>query len=170
MHYKILQPPNILSITVFFWSIKYLVSKEALYYKGKNVYMSKTYHEYDIVDIVTISTKFCRYRYKHTVTISSISSISLRYRQSFVDIDTSTLWRYRRYRYVIDTYRGYRNDIDKVSSTSILAHCDDIVDIVTISTLSHCRWIKSPILVDWCQSTLKSGSNFGQADKNKTIV
>ena len=61
----------------------------------------------DIVDIVTISTKFCRYRYKHTVTISSIS---LRYRQ-----------------------------------------------ISSISVLSHCRWIKSPILVAICLSTLKSG-------------
>ena len=43
----------------------------------------------EIVDIVTIST--------HILTISSISK---RYRQDFVNIDTSALWRYRRYRYV----------------------------------------------------------------------
>ena len=132
-------------------------------------YMSKTDHDYDIVDILKISIKFCRYRYKHTVTISSIwfdivrisakfcryrykhtvtistgivdivdivtisthiltiSSISKRYRRGFVNIHTSTLWWYRRYRY----------DINKVLSISIQAHCDDIVDIVTISTLRY---------------------------------
>ena len=75
--------------------------------------------------------------------MNTISSISLRYRQSFVDIDTSTLWRYRsisstslRYRHIFWWYRQYRNDIDNVSSTSILAYCDDIVDIVHIVSIS----------------------------------
>ena len=73
--------------------------------------------------------KFCRYRYKHTATILSISLL-------FVDIDTSTLWRYRGYRYDVDTYFDDIVDIDQVLSTSILAHCDDIVDIVDIVTIS----------------------------------
>ena len=106
-------------------------------------YMSKTDHEYDIV---TISTKFNRYRYQHAddivdivtnlsisipshcddivdITISTyILTISNRYRQGFINIDTSKLWR----------YRPYRHDIDKVTSISIPAHwhIDVIVDIV----------------------------------------
>ena len=145
-------------------------------------------------------------------TLSSTSWISLRYRQSFIDIDTSTLWRYRRYRY----------DIDKVLSISIQAHCDDIVDIVDIVTIStHISTISSILkryrqgfvnietstlwryrryrryrydidrfrqyryiflyypTVDelkvqfwwlYVYPQLNAGSNFGQADKNKTIV
>ena len=119
--------------------------------------MSKTDHEYDIVDIVTISTKFCRYRYQHTLTISSISfrykhtvtisSISLRnrhifrrhrrYWQSFVNIEPSILWRYRRYRYDIDKVLSISipaNFDDIVDNVTMQAHCDDIVDIVMIST------------------------------------
>ena len=83
----------------------------------------------DIVDIVTIST--------HISTILSISikwcihlSRSLFLNLYDVNIDTSTLWRYRRYRYDIDIFRRYRQDID----ISIPIFWDDIVDIVTIST------------------------------------
>ena len=74
----------------------------------------------DIVDIVTISTQ-----------ISTIPSMSKRYRQSFVNIDTSTMWRYRQGFVIIGTcilwrYRRYRYDID--------TDFDDIVGIETIST------------------------------------
>ena len=50
------------------------ISYEAKLKRSKSVifaYMSKTDHEYDIVDIVTIETRFRRHRYQHTVTISS---------------------------------------------------------------------------------------------------
>ena len=101
-------------------------------------YMSKTDHEYDIVDI-----------------------------------DTSTLWRYRRYRYDIDTYFDDIVDIDKVLSTSIQAHCDDIVDIDRFRRYRYYPTVDELKVQLWwlyVYPHLKAGSNFGQADKNKTIV
>ena len=114
-------------------------------------YMSKTDHEYDIVDIVTIST-------------------------NFVDIDTSTLWRYSRYRYDIDTYFDDIVDIETIStmfrqhrykhSVTISSISLRYRQISSISILSHCRWIKSPILVAICLSTIISGVEIRPADKN----
>ena len=87
--------------------------------------------------------------------MKTISSISLRYRQSCVDIDTSTLWRYRRYRYDIDTY------------------FDDIVDrqcFVNIDTSTLWRYRRYRYDIDtWsCPTKLQISVNFNTENFEKS--
>ena len=122
-------------------------------------YMSKTDHEYDIVDIVTISTKF--YRYQHTVTISSISL----HRHKFVDINTTTMWQYRRYRYDIDTYF---DDIVDIESILTRFHQHRYKQTVTISSISS-RYRQSYDYIDNSTLTILSISSWkGFVDTDTT--
>ena len=85
-----------------------------------------------IVLILTISSK--------DVIMVTISMISKRYRQGFVDIDTSIMWRYRLYRHIVLVLmvpkpRRYCDEIDyivKIYFGIIKIH----VDIVTIFMIS----------------------------------
>ena len=87
------------------------------------------WYRYDIDKVLSISTHIL------------MMSMSKRYRQGFVNIDTSKLWWYRRYR-----------------------------QISSISILSHCRWIKSPTLVAICLSTLKKrGQTSDMQTKTKRL-